>query len=197
MSYADRQRAMDAAADHVHREWFAGASPEEKALAVANGVDKPDTSRRVSRPQGDAKALARAKAPDRPPDMALLTAEATREAMADHPDEFEDTAPPDPVQTAAADAVASILARIRAHPNPVLAMDAFCFASGVMGVEGLSETALAARHGVTTAAFSKLAVQFCDTLGLPPSRGMRSTRARRSHRCARLNFLAKRHDHAA
>ena len=34
-----------------------------------------------------------------------------------------------------------------------------------------------------------------DTFGLPPSRGMRSHRARQAHREARLAYLAKHHEH--
>ncbi len=195
MSYADHQRAMDADAARAHREWFASSSPEEKALAVAKGVDQPDTSRHVSRRDGDAKALARATAPDRTPREAILSKEATPEDIEAHPDEFDGHPAPDTDQTAAADAVASILARIRSHPNPLMAMDAFCFAAGVMGVEGMSQRALADRHVVTAAAFSKLVIQMSDTFGLKPSRAMRSHRARKAHSDARLNFLSKRHEH--
>ena len=66
-----------------------------------------------------------------------------------------------------------------------------------MDVEGLSETELARRHGVTRAAFSKLVVQWSQTFGLPPSRGMRSKRARRAYRKARLTYLAQQDERAA
>jgi transposase len=65
-----------------------------------------------------------------------------------------------------------------------------------MDVEGLSETALAKRHRVTRAAFSKLVVAWSETFGLPPSRGMRSKRARHAYRQARLTSLAQHHDQA-
>jgi hypothetical protein len=60
-----------------------------------------------------------------------------------------------------------------------------------MDIEGLSETALAKRHGVTRAAFSRLVVQWSQTFALPPSRGMRSKRARQSYRTSRLMHLSK------
>ena len=47
----------------------------------------------------------------------------------------------------------------------LLAFDAACFASGLMDVEGLSESELAKRHRVTRAAFSKLVVQWVDIEG--------------------------------
>lgn len=90
-----------------------------------------------------------------------------------------------------ADVLASFCARIRAHPNQLLAFDAACFASGLMDVEGLSETDLAKRHGVSRAAFSKIAVTWCKTFDLPPSRGMRSRKARAVARKARLKYLAQ------
>jgi hypothetical protein len=99
--------------------------------------------------------------------------------------------------TSAADVLASFCARIRSHPHPLLAFDAACFASGLMDVEGLSETALAKRHRVTRAAFSKLVVAWSETFGLPPSRGMRSKRARHAYRQARLTSLAHHHDQAS
>jgi hypothetical protein len=70
-------------------------------------------------------------------------------------------------------------------------LDAACVAFGLMGIEGVSETVLAERHGVTRAAFSKLAVQMAETFNLPPSRGMRSKKVRNACRQARLVHLAR------
>jgi hypothetical protein len=184
LSYADRQRLRDAAHARDFSTWIASLSPEEKAKAIALGVAQPDISRRTSTRAGDAVTLTLAATPDPTP---RDTAAESDPPVSPHASDYS--------QPTAADAIASFCARIRSHPNLPLAFDAACFATGLMDVEGLSQTDLAARHGVTRAAFSKLAVQWCDTFGLNPSRGMRSKRARQSYRAARLTSLSKQHDH--
>jgi len=51
--------------------------------------------------------------------------------------------------------------------------------------------ALAGRHGVTRAAFSKLVVAWSETFNLTPSRGMKSKAARKSYQKCRLNQISK------
>lgn len=185
MTYADRQAERDTTYAAAYREWIASLSPEERAKLAAQGIAAPDTSRHTSTRQGDALVLQLAASPETPSDAA--------------PGSVSQLSAPDSQLAAAAaasDILASFCARIRAHPNPILAFDAACFASGLMGIEGLSESALAKRHGVTRAAFSKLVVQWAETFGLPPSRGMRSKKARRAYRRARLTSLAQ-HEQAA
>jgi hypothetical protein len=194
MSYANDQSARDAAHAREYRAWIATLPPAERARLAAAGLDKPDTSRRASTRLGDVHTLAKAASTTPNPREVAAATEAATEAVGANSSPSEAIFGPDPVQTAAADILASFCARIRSHSNPLLALDALCFATGLMDVEGLSETDLAARHGVTRAAFSKAAVQMSDTFGLPPSRGMRSRRARQAYRVARLASLAKRHD---
>ena len=214
MSYADKQSALDANTARVHREWVASLTPEERADLAAQGLDKPDTSRRVSTRQSDPITLDLAASSEPTPREVVHSSEPTEEAAADRrvahstrpatssivsytDDSAEPSSaflPPSSVSetsSTAADAFASFVARARSHPNPLLLFDAICFASGLMEVEGLSETALAKRHGVTRAAFSKLVVQWSQTFALTPSRGMRSKRARQSYRKSRLNHLSK------
>lgn len=225
MSYTDRQLAADAAYARDYRAWIASLPSADRARVTAQGLAAPDTSRRTSTRDGDPLTLALTESDDPTPLDAIQSAEppeavaaaaaiaakatakaariAARAAVAPsaspapvpaHPAAQDAILAPPPTHTAA-DVLASFCARIRAHPNPLLAFDAACFATGLMDIEGLSQSALAARHGVTRAAFSKLAVQWADTFGLPPSRGMRSARARHSARQARLTFLSKHHDH--
>jgi hypothetical protein len=189
MNYADRQPARDAAYDRTYREWVETLPADERARLEAQGIAAPDTSRRAGGGDGDAITLAHAASPEASP---VESAVAALDPAERDPDELQALA-----QRVAADALASFAARIRAHPNPLMALDALCYASGLMDVEGLSETTLAARHGVSRAAFSKLVVQMSDTFGLSPSRGMRSLRARTAHREARLAYVAKNHDRAA
>ena len=180
MSYAERQSSLDACYAREYREWVASLPPEDRAELDAQGLAAPDASRRTSTRQGDELAIKLAGTPPCRP--------------GDTPEPGPETAAARESDTAAADTIASIFARVRAHPNPLLALDAVCFATGLMGVEGLSESALAERHHVTRAAFSKLAVQFRETFDLPPTRGMRSKRVRRNCREARLNYLARKDD---
>lgn len=174
MSYTDRQLASDATYARAYREWVASLPPEERARLAAQGLLEPDASRRTSTREGDALRLELTAAP-------VLAPIENRESKIEN-------------AASAADALAAFCARIRAHPNPLLAFDAACFASGLMDVEGLSQSELAKRHGVTRAAFSKLAIQWAETFGLPPSRGMRSKNARTAYRQARLTSLRKAHD---
>lgn len=189
MTYADRQAERDSTYTAAYREWIATLSPEERAKLEASGIAAPDTSRHTSTRQGDALALTLAAAPESTP--GTIDDGSSVSQISNDESEIRGAA-----ASAASDILASFCARIRAHPNPILAFDAACFASGLMGIEGLSESALAKRHRVTRAAFSKLVVQWAETFGLPPSRGMRSKKARRAYRRARLTSLAQ-HEQAA
>jgi hypothetical protein len=196
MSYANDQSARDAAHAREYRAWIATLPPAERARLTTVGLDNPDTTRRTSTRHGDHHALAKTASPAPSPREVIVAAEATTEPVGDDSSPLDAVSDPDQLQTAAADVLAAFCARVRSHPNPLLALDALCFATGLMDLEGLSQKELAARHGVTPAAFSKVAVQMSDTFGLLPSRGMRSRAARRAHRAARLAFVAKNHEHA-
>jgi len=83
---------------------------------------------------------------------------------------------------ARSDVLASFCARMRGCANPALVFDAVCYGTGVLAIEGQSATQLAAKHGVTKQAFSKIAVEWCTKFGLPPARSMKSKRARVAYR---------------
>ena len=188
-TYADRQAERDSA----YSAWVASLAPAERAQLAAGGLSEPDATRHTCTRQHDDVTLDRTAAPEPTPDDLAELADELRSAS-------EISNPKSAIHgsaTSAADVLASFCARIRSHPHPLLAFDAACFASGLMDVEGLSETALAKRHRVTRAAFSKLVVAWSETFGLPPSRGMRSKRARHAYRQARLTSLALHHDQAS
>ena len=186
-TYADRQAERDSAYSTAYCAWVASLAPAERAQLAAGGLSEPDATRHTCTRQHDDVTLDRTAAPEPTPDDLA--------ELADEPAPVSPATPAD--TTSAADVLASFCARIRSHPHPLLAFDAACFASGLMDVEGLSETALAKRHRVTRAAFSKLVVAWSETFGLPPSRGMRSKRARHAYRQARLTSLALHHDQAS
>ena len=192
-TYADRQAERDSAYSTAYCAWVASLAPAERAQLAAGGLSEPDATRHTCTRQHDDVTLDRTAAPEpTPDDLAELADELRSASEISNP---KSATPAD--ATSAADVLASFCARIRSHPHPLLAFDAACFASGLMDVEGLSETALAKRHRVTRAAFSKLVVAWSETFGLPPSRGMRSKRARHAYRQARLTSLAHHHDQAS
>lgn len=179
MTPTDRQIARDALYSRAYEAWVASLPPAERAQLAAQGIAAPDTSRRTSTRLGD-------------PHVLTHTADPAPLPSDSEPQSTAASTGPSP-----ADILASFCARIRAHPNPLVAFDAACFASGMMGVQGLSETDLAKRHGVTRAGFSKLVVQWSEIFGLPPSRGMRSKRARGVYRRAQLTRLEKQDERTA
>ena len=195
LSAADLQDARDTEYATAYRDWLATLPPEERARLAAQGLGEPDTKRHTAQHDDETVMELTASTDTQPDDQ---VEEDDERAFASQ-QASQSTTPAAPTDSptpggylAAGDILASFCARIRAHPNPLLAFDAACFASGLMDIEGLSETALAKRHGVTRAAFSRLVVQWSQTFGLPPSRGMRSKRARQSYRKSRLNHLSKR-----
>jgi hypothetical protein len=72
--------------------------------------------------------------------------------------------------------------------NPRLSLECLALVTGLAYL-GDSMTEIAKRHGVTRAAVSKRCVALTLTLGLPPSRAMRSLAARDAYRQARTNNL--------
>lgn len=77
--------------------------------------------------------------------------------------------------------VSRFAAEILCRPNPKLTVTSFAFAANMFINEGKSETQLAKELGVTRAAFSARTVAITKALGLPPSRGMKTEKARESY----------------
>lgn len=159
-NYGQRQNVRDAEYRRAYEAWVASLPAEEKAKLAEVGLAHADVPKDAHGQRQNASDLSAASYA---PDIAAQI---------------------DPTPSAAdnaelrADTLASFCARIRSAPNPLLVFDAICFATGVLSLDGLSQTALAKRHGVSRAAFSKIATQWCKTFGLTPSRGMKSEKAR-------------------
>jgi hypothetical protein len=169
MNATEKQLHRDAAYVQAYRAWISSLPSEQRSDLTARNLDAPDAKRSTGKCD-DHVALSLISAPE---------PEAKHEATNMQAD----------VRRAAADALSSFCARVRSHPNPLLAFDSLCFASGLMEVEGLPQTALAHRHGVTKAAFSRQVVRWIDLFDLPAPRGCRTLPARRSHRRARLAYV--------
>lgn len=65
--------------------------------------------------------------------------------------------------------------------NPRLEAHVLSFASGLSTQMGISGTEIAAKFGLSRAAFSKRCIQLKNKLGLPPSRAMKSEHACRTY----------------
>lgn len=148
------------------KAWVESLTPAERKRAQAEGLISPLVFGRAS--GQSEKDLADSSLASENPDII---------------ESFEPEIPaPQKVNgTETSDALASFCARIRSVTNPLLVFDAVCFATGVMALDGESQTALARRHGVSRSAFSKLAIKWCKTFGLKPSRGMKSQKARETY----------------
>lgn len=164
----DRQEHQDAAYVHAYRQWISSLPETERATLAELDLAEPDTKRRTHNYDPElALALATANPWDRDDCEAEAEVATLRRADKD-----------------VALALASFCARVRSHSNPLLAFDTLCFATGLMGLEGRSQTALAAQHGVSKAAFSKQVVGWLDIFELSPPRGCRSARMREKLRKA-------------
>ena len=183
----EHQSLKDSTYIKAYHAWVASLPSDEREALAAQKLDAPDVSTRTSTPDCN--------------EVILKLAEYNEPLPGDQFDgetRGSDSTPSTGVESATvvADALASFCARIRSHPNPLLALDTLCFATGLMGVEGHSQTELARRHNVTRAAFSKQVVMWIDLFQLTPPRGCRSLRARRAYSVSRKNSLAKEAGHA-
>ena len=79
---------------------------------------------------------------------------------------------------------------VLADPNPSLGRECMALVTGI-GYEGDSMQEIANRHGVTRASVSKRCVELCETLGIPPTRAMRSVKNRQRCREARFREVAE------
>ena len=149
------------------RAWIESLSPEQRRKLQSDGLLEPmlDRCGSTMRDEDASESRTASETPD-------FAAAIDRGPLASSTG----------TSSTAGDALASFCARVRGRANPALVFDAICYATGVTDVEGVSATELAARHGITKQAFSKIAVDWCKTFNLPPSRSMKSKMARKAYR---------------
>jgi DNA-binding phage protein len=173
--YSKRQPAKDAEYERQYHAWVDSMSLEERREAEKFGLLKPCVQRHGN------------GAPDR--DMAdspLASHEPDIAALVDH--ETDQTAS----QTReVADVLRHFVADLLSEGNTRLTVECLAVALGLSAYDGETMTDIAKRHGITRAAVSKRCVDITERLNLPPSRAMRSTRARRIYQKAQLK--RKRH----
>ena len=174
------------------RRWAESLTPEQRRMAEEQGLLKPmiDTTGSTCREEDAANTSeASVEAPR------VSGGDSLDAILADYPhllEAIEKRAKEIAGGRSCGDVLASFCAHIRGCANPTLAFDAICYATGVSSLEGQSATELARKHGVTKQAFSKVAVDWCETFGLQPSRSMKSKAARKAY-ATRAKRIHERH----
>lgn len=177
--YAKKQARKDAEYEREYEAWVKSMTLEERREAEKLGLLKPCLQRHGNgAPDHDMAESSRAS---HTPDIA---------ALVDH----EDEAPETPSMGSATEILRHLVADIVREDNTRLTLDCLAIALGMRVYSGESMTEVARRHKITRAAVSKRCVDITERLNLPPSRAMRSKKARQIYRTSRLK-KAKSNDH--
>jgi hypothetical protein len=173
----NRQHFHDTVYAEAYWAWVASLPPDERAKLTTLNLAEPDTRRKTSKFNDE---------------LAMNIASCDEATWGSVPPRGEQGGGTEQASADVAVALAAFCARVRSHSNPLLALDTLCFATGLMGLEGRTQRALAELHGVTNAAFSKQVLGWLDVFDLTPPRGCRSLRTRDNLSQARLLLRKKR-----
>ena len=169
--YSRRQSAKDAQYERDYRAWVDSLPPEEQAKLGSQGLDKPMVAR-----HGNGAAdrdMAESSRASHTPDIAALVDHETDEC-GEHS------------MRGATEILRHFVADLLSEGNTRLSIECLAIALSLSAYDGETMTDVAKRHGITRAAVSKRCVDITERLNLPPSRAMRSTRARKIYRKAQL-----------
>ena len=86
------------------------------------------------------------------------------------------------------DTLRRLIAEVLSQGNARLTLECLALACGLTTLQGESMTDIAKRHGISRAAVSKRCVDITEKLNLPPSRAMRSKKARKTYRKAQIEM---------
>ena len=165
-----------------YAKWVASLSPKQRAKLKAQGLDKPLDDHRQTNTPGNAEAVF-----------------ATIGSDFDY-DQFDEQPKLDTSQLEAkaleygSQLLAWVFARLQSNQSQKTASierDALLFALGMASLDGKTETELANEYSITRAAFSARVKNWQRLLGLNPSSFMKSEKACRAYRNARLNNLTR------
>ncbi len=171
--YSRRQSAKDAQYERDYRAWVDSLPPEERTRLGSQGLDKPMVAR-----HGNGAASGDSA------DSSLMRIGDDPALVCQVPDVDEANAAT-PVREAT-DILRHFVADLLSEGNTRLTVECLAVALGLSAYDGETMTDIATRHGITRAAVSKRCVDITTRLNLPPSRAMRSTRARRIYKKAQL-----------
>ncbi len=169
--YSARQSSKDADYERTYRDWVASLAPEERRRLEEQGLASPMVAKHGNgAPEGD---MADSPLASHEPDIAALVDREPEPPEVRH-------------ERGVADVLRHLVADLLSEGNTRLTLECLALALGLSSYEGESMTEIAQRHGITRAAVSKRCVDITNRLNLPPSRAMRSTRARRIYKKAQL-----------
>jgi hypothetical protein len=168
--YTKKQTKRDAQYERDYEAWVKSMTLEERREAEKLGLLKPCIQR-----HGNGAAdhdMAESSRASHTPDIA---------ALVDHEDEQAGTINQDAVEV-----LRHFVADLISEGNTRLTVECLAVALGLSAYNGESMTSIAKRHGVTRAAVSKRCVDITRQLNLPPSRAMRTEKARNIYRRSQL-----------
>lgn len=168
--YSKKQAQRDAQYEREYEAWVKSMTREERREAEKLGLLKPCLQRHGNgAPDHD---MAESSAASHTPDIA---------ALIDRDDEQGSTINHDAIEV-----LRHFVADLISEGNTRLTVECLAVALGLSAYNGESMTSIAKRHGVTRAAVSKRCVDITRQLNLPPSRAMRSEKARKTYRRSQL-----------
>jgi hypothetical protein len=174
--YAKRQSQRDAEYQREYKAWIESLPADERQKLEAQGLASPCLQRHGNgAPEHD---MAESPLASHTPDIS---------ALVDH-----DTDEIGPITHDAIEVLRHFVADLISEGNTRLTVECLAVALGLSAYNGESMTNIAKRHGVTRAAVSKRCVDITTQLNLPPSRAMRSERARKIYRKSRTKHHHKR-----
>jgi hypothetical protein len=178
--YAKKQVKRDAQYERDYEAWVKSMTLEERREAEKLGLLKPCLQR-----HGNGAAdhdMADSSRASHTPDIAALV------------DPDGDSL--EPINHDAIEVLRHFVADLISEGNTRLTVECLAVALGLSAYNGESMTAIANRHGITRAAVSKRCVDIITHLNLPPSRAMRSEKARKIYRKSRTkHHQKKKHEH--
>jgi hypothetical protein len=168
--YSKRQSAKDAEYEREYQAWVDSMSVDERREAEKLGLLKPCVQR-----YGNGAASGD-------------SADSPIMRIGDDPalEVPEPEAKPETAMRDATEILRHLVADLLSEGNTRLTVECLAVALGLSAYNGETMTDIAKRHGITRAAVSKRCVDITERLNLPPSRAMRSTRARRIYQKAQL-----------
>lgn len=168
--YSKRQSAKNAEYESQYEAWVDSMSLDERREAEKLGLLKPCVQRYGNgAASGDSADSPIMRIGDDP-------------ALEVH----EPEAKPETAMRDATEILRHLVADLLTEGNTRLTVECLAVALGLSAYNGETMTDIAKRHGITRAAVSKRCVDITERLNLPPSRAMRSTRARRIYQKAQL-----------
>ncbi|XHR30883.1 MAG: hypothetical protein ACFUZC_10025 [Chthoniobacteraceae bacterium] len=173
--YANRQAAHDREYIDYYRSpdylrWVDGLSPAERRRLEAEGLLAPmiDHSGSTLRDEDASESSTASETPDY---AAAIDGEPSPVAPS-----------VENVDEKVMDVLRRLLGEVLTQKNVRLTLECLAVACGLSTLEGESMSSIAKRHGLTRAAVSKRCVDITEKLNLPPSRSMRSPKARNAYR---------------